>query len=78
MYLYKIANIIYEKDTASENTPIVVKTHHNNRVLWIGKAKELKNWNGINKGWIVSEILIDTTDRRNIPDYNKGKIIVVI
>ena len=40
MFIKKIANIIYEKDTASENTNITVKTHSDNRVLWTGKANE--------------------------------------
>lgn len=78
MFLKKIANNIYEDNTASENIQITVKTHKDNRILWSGKAKELKDWTNENKGWIVVEILIDTSDKRNIPDYNKGKIITVI
>ena len=78
MFIEKIANIIYEKGTASENTNITVKTHNDNRVLWNGKAKELREWTKTNNGWIVVEILIDMADKRNIPDYNKGKIITVI
>lgn len=78
MFIEKIAKIIYEKDTASENTNIVVKTHNDNRMLWNGKAKDLQKWTKENNGWIVVEILIDDTDKRNIPDYNKGKVITVI
>ena len=78
MFLKKIANNIYEDNTASKNIQITVKTHKDNRILWSGKAKELKDWTNENKGWIVVEILIDTSDKRNIPDYNKGKIITVI
>ena len=80
MFLSKIANIIYEKDTASENTPITVKTHVDKRILWNGKAKDLKNWTKDNIGWIVVEVLIAATNESNkmIRDYNRGKIITVI
>ena len=78
MFIEKIANIIYEKGTESENTNITVKTYNDNRVLWNGKAKELREWTKTNNGWIVVEILIDMADKRNIPDYNKGKVIIVI
>lgn len=78
MLLEKIAKTIYENNTASENTQITVKTHEDNRILWNGKAKELEKWVNENRGWVVVEILIDTSDKRNIPDYNKGKIITVI
>ena len=44
MFLNKIANIIYEKGTSSENTLITVKIHTDKRTLWNGKAKDLKNW----------------------------------
>ena len=80
MYLNKVADIICEKDTASENTSISVKTHTDKRTLWNGKAKDLKNWTKDNKGWIVVEVLIDTANKSDsmIPDYNRGKIITVI
>ena len=78
MLLKKLAKVIYEDGTASEDTQITIKTHEDNRILWIGKAKELKDWVNENKCWIVVEILIDQADTRNIPNYNKGKIITVI
>ena len=79
MLLEQVANICYAPRTASEDRPITVKTHIDNRVLWSGKAKELAEWvKEKNCGWIVVEILIDTSDNRIVPDYNKGKIITVI
>lgn len=78
MFIEKIAKVVYEDGTASEDTPITVKTHKDNRVLWKGKAKELQEWAKNNQGWIVVEILIDMSDTSNTPDYNKGKIIAVI
>ena len=80
MFLNKIANIICEKGTSSENTLITVKTYTDKRTLWNGKAKDLKNWAKDNGGWIVVEVLIDTANKSDsmIPDYNRGKIITVI
>lgn len=83
MFLEHVANIIYTPKTDSENRLITVKTYRDNRVLWKGKAKELARWVKENHcrfvgGWIVVEILIDTSDKREMPDYNKGKVITVI
>ena len=80
MFLNKIADIICENGTASENTPITVKTHADKHTLWNGKAKDLKKWTSDNRGWIVVEVLIDTVNKSDsmIPDYNRGKIITVI
>lgn len=78
MFLEKVAKIIYEDNTASENNKITIKTHEDGRILWNGNAKELEAWTSMNKGWIVVEVLVDISDVRNIPDYNKAKIITVI
>lgn len=72
MYLKKLANIIYE------NSSIIVKPYSTNRILWQGKAKDLKNWSDINRGWYVVEILVDHSDTSEIADYNKRKIITVV
>ena len=62
------------------DVPITVRTFGEvERVLWEGKAKDLQNWDNI-KGWIVVEVLIDKSrpEEKNLPDYNKAKIITVI
>lgn len=77
MHLKELANIIYTEGTASENTQICIMTHADNRVLWRGNAKSLKEWEDIN-GWIVAEILIDRNDVNDEAVYNKNKIVTVI
>ena len=77
MFLKDLANIIYQKGTASENTKITVRYYldkHN--VIWKGVAKDLCKMR-LN-GWNVVQILIDETDNTNTISYNKGKIIEVI
>ena len=75
MRLDKIANIIYEECTASENRKITVKDQRG-FILWQGKAKDLSSYADW-KGWLVLEILIDPSSLDNAVDYNKGKIIMV-
>jgi hypothetical protein len=75
MRLDKIANIIYEECTASENRKITVKDQRG-FILWQGKAKDLSSY-ADGKGWLVLEILIDPSSLDNAVDYNKGKIIMV-
>ena len=75
MRLDKIANIIYEECTASENRKITVKDQRG-FILWQGKAKDLSSY-ADGKGWLVLEILIDPSSLENAVDYNKGKIIMV-
>lgn len=77
MYLKALANIVFVKGTASENTKIKVVSYADKRTLWDGKAKELKDWERIG-GWIVVEVLIDFGDTEEPADYNKSKIITVI
>ena len=77
MFLKDLANIIYQKGTASENTKITVRHYldkHN--IIWKGIAKDLYKMK-LN-GWIVVQILIDETDDNTIISYNNGKIIEVI
>ena len=74
MYLEKLAEIIYEEGTASANRQITVKHHQERRILWQGKAKELKN---MKSKWIVVEILIDQNDNSTTIEGNKAKIITV-
>lgn len=79
MYISRLAKIIYEEGTASENLPIKVRVHHDpERILWQGKAIDLQNERSLD-GWIVVEILVDRFDGRpdSVPDYNHGKIITV-
>lgn len=75
MRLDKIANIIYEECTASENRKITVKDQRG-FILWQGKAKDLSSY-ADGKSWLVLEILIDPSSLDNAVDYNKGKIIMV-
>lgn len=78
MRLNKIANVIYEECTASENRKITVKDRYG-FILWQGQAKDLSSY-ADGKGWLVLEILIDPNpldDNDNAVDYNKGKIIIV-
>lgn len=77
MHLKDLANIVFVKGTASENAKIKVISYADKRILWEGKAKELKDWERIG-GWIVVEVLIDFGDTEEPADYNKGKIITVI
>ena len=78
MNLGDLAKIIYTEGTVSESTKITVKTHSGDkRILWTGEAKKLQTMENI-YGWIVVEVLIDTTDNTTNVDYNKGKIITVI
>ena len=77
MFLKDLANIIYQKGTASENTKITVRHYldkHN--IIWKGIAKDLYKMRL--DGWSVVQILIDETDDTNTISYNKGKIIEVI
>lgn len=78
MLFKKLADIIYIKGTASEDTHITVKLHGTGAILWSGPAKFLKKYTKKHAGWIVVEVLIDKDDPSNCPDYNKGKIITVI
>lgn len=77
MYLKDITKLIYKPNTVSEDRHITVKLLGTDKVLWEGRAKDLRNMPNI-KGWDVVEILIDWTDNINPVDYNKGKIIMVI
>jgi hypothetical protein len=78
MYLLDLAKIICINGTASETRQITVKAHtKKNKVLWRGKAKDLKTMENI-KNWLVVEILIDEEDKTTNVEYNKGKIITVI
>lgn len=77
MYLKELATVIYTEGTASENTQICIMTHADNRVLWKGNAKDLKDWGRIS-GWIVVEVLVDRKDEENEAIYNKNKIVTVI
>jgi len=80
MTLRAVSKVIYNPGTASENRNIKVITMSANRLLWEGPAKELKTCPEIKKNWEVVEILVDRTTKveANIPDYNRGKIIVVV
>lgn len=77
MYLKDLANVVFVKGTASEDTKIKVASYADKRILWEGKAKELKDWERIG-GWIIVEVLIDFDNTEEPADYNKGKIITVI
>lgn len=85
MYLEDLSKIIYTKGTASEDTHITIKACADakickeGKILWEGKAKDLKHHQGI-YGWTVVEILVDRSceEEKDLPDYNKGKIIMVI
>lgn len=76
MRLDKVAKIIYEKGTASEHREILVKDQHK-VILWHGEAKDLYAF-AAGKSWSVLEIVVNSnTLNKNIPDYNRGKIITV-
>lgn len=75
MFLEKVAEIIYEEGTASANRNITVIHHNERRVLWQGKAKDLKNMKP--KNWLVVEILVDQSDNSTTVEGNKAKIITV-
>ena len=77
MYLRDIAKFIFVPGTASEDTQYCIRVHNTGAVLWHGAAKDLQNWERVNESWSVVEILINQADMRDIPDYNKGKIITV-
>ena len=80
MFLNKLAGIIYEDGTSSENLPVTVKVYNDpERILWKGLAVDLKSYRDSSK-WIVVEILVDKTDGRSdsAPDWNRGKIITVV
>lgn len=78
MFLNKLANVIYTKGTASEDRKITIIHYDSGRILWFGKAKELKFWKDCSK-WLVMEVLIDsdTAEEDDIPVCNRGKIITV-
>lgn len=77
MFLKDLANIIYQKDTASETTKITVRHHLNKHdIIWKGVAKDLCKMKL--DGWMVVQILIDETDDTNTVSYNNDKIIEVI
>lgn len=77
MFLKDLANIIYQKGTASENTKITIRQHFDKySIIWKGIAKDLYKMRL--DGWIVVQILIDETDDTTTVSYNKGKIIEVI
>lgn len=78
MLLSNLAKIIYCKGTASENTVITVKSHTTGELLWCGIAKKLSSYTKDNPDWIVIEVLVDKSDKENLADYNKGKIVTVI
>lgn len=78
MLLSKLANIICIKGTGGEDITITVKTHMNDKLLWKGRAKDLKKFTRYNHGWMVVEVRIDHDDDSNPYDYNKGKIITVM
>ena len=42
MFLNKLANVIYTKGTVSEDRQITIIHYDSGRILWFGKAKELK------------------------------------
>lgn len=79
MFLNKLARVIYEEGTASENLPVTVRVYREPEcILWKGAAKDLHNQRSLDS-WIVVEILVDKTDGRSdsVPDWNRGKIITV-
>lgn len=77
MFLKNLASVIYEKDTASANKLITVKDGAG-KVLWHGKAKDLETF-ACDTNWLVLEILVDWASftEKDIPAYNKSKIIIV-
>ena len=78
MFLNKLANVIYTKGTVSEDRQITIIHYDSGRILWFGKAKELKFWKDCSR-WLVMEVLIDlsTSEEKDIPAYNRGKVITV-
>lgn len=81
MFIGKIAKVIYTPNTAEEDMRITVKTMNEGKVLWQGKAKDLKAQTQL-ANWMLVEMLIDKSDRINhtvdTPEYNLGKILIVI
>ena len=79
MFLKKLAKIIYEPGTASEATQVKV-IHHikQSDVLWEGSAKDLEHSGLMDHGWIVVEIFCNPDGPKDVPDYNRGKIITVV
>ncbi len=77
MFLKNLASVIYEKDIASANRRITVKDG-TGKVLWHGKAKDLINF-ARDTNWLVLEVLVDWASftEKDIPAYNKSKIIIV-
>lgn len=82
MFLSKLADIIYNPGTASENMNIRVIDAVQDAInitheIWHGKAKDLKKYAKV-RNWTVVEIRIDHDDPTTSIWYNKGKIITVI
>jgi predicted fused transcriptional regulator/phosphomethylpyrimidine kinase len=73
--------IICKDKPIDRNRRITVRTvsEYNGiyRVLWIGKATELKDAKGIANKTVV-ELLVDYNDMTTDIIYNKGKVITVI
>ena len=71
--LYNITKHIPDNDKRH----VVVMTFENNKPIWSGSAAELKRSNIIYDKWYVNEILVDRSEPDSIPEYERGKIVVV-
>lgn len=76
MFIKNFAKVFAPKNTDAENTRISVVTYNDNRTLWSGKAKHLKDA-GLDN-YIVVEMLVDQADTANEHVYNKAKILKVM
>ena len=80
MYLKDLIKIICEDIYITIRVHEDVKICRKEKILWEGKVKDLKhNHQGI-YGWQVVEVLVDRSrqEENDFPDYNKGKIIMVM
>lgn len=77
--LKAISKIIYIQSSASYNRPIKVVKMDDNTVLWEGSAEELRHSDIIDQEYMVNEILVNRTieSEKDLPDYDKAKIITV-
>ena len=79
MFLHQFAKVCYVPHSASESTQLKVIHHMEpSRVMWEGSAKDLEHSSLMDAGWIVVEIRCNPDGPKDVPDYNRGKIITVV